>query len=376
MIHSYKFFLTSFPIILLAHFVICCQSDRSESPESQICNLRGATETSVGSTRDMEEVTIVGFPGLTDTEGPISLIKMLIQLPGFSGVPIMIKRPHENEDIYIHGQNAYATLVAQGMTTKNLLLVGESYGVLVAYAMTLYNTMRSDYNLNPLPGKQLNIKGLISIHGPWQGVSPVAGILNRYEQLQSFGLKSVIDACFQRFNISGYMIPKPLESLDPKRPFLQTVKRTLVKVDYPILALAGSNKGHYGFSPYDCFYTACTSSFKQKPLSFVFGRPTTSIIAEYEEKGHDGLIPIPSTLAEDIPTNDNFKRIKADAPHIHADFSIYPILLQAISRFVQTDIVPKYSPSIGSRSTPKEGIAFSKWLYFKGGKKTESYSMI
>ena len=171
-------------------------------------------------------ITIVAFPGLTDTTGPTSLTKMLCSLPGINPSPIIIKRPSENEDIRVHAMGAYEELVKSKNITKQepLLLVGESYGVLVAYTMVKYNDMRGKYSLNSSEDRQLNIKGLISIHGPWQGVPAAAGIYGRYQQLKSIGGAYVLEKCLNRFGLSDYMIPKPLADLDPKGYFPKMAK--------------------------------------------------------------------------------------------------------------------------------------------------------
>lgn len=343
-------YLKAFLFILYMHGMMGCNLDKARVPTPQPTPsiVSQASTPAVMPITEPEKVTIVGFPGLTDKTGPTSLIQMITKLKGINSDPIIILRPHENEAIYTHAQRAYNTLVEKGMAGKPLLLVAESFGVLVAYAMTVYNTMLSDYNLNLTQGKALHITGLISVHGPWQGVFPVSGLLGRYHQLQRLGFNSLLNTCFAKFNISDYMIPKPLEALDPEGEFVAVVKRTLLKTDYPILALAGSNTSVLGSSAYNQFREVCNTSWiKRKVLSLAFRSSAESIMEAYENEGEggldtgsDGLIPKRSVFAKDIRINhDNFTRIQADAPHIHASFYIYPKLIKAVSEFIQTRIL-------------------------------------
>lgn len=366
-------YLTIFLLLLLLHGIMGCQPGTQEAITPQPVDLAySATthpiETPITNAEAEEAVTIVAFPGLTDTTGPTSLTRMLCSLPGINPSPIIITRPSENEDIRFHAMHAYEELIKAEFFTKNnpLLLVAESYGVLIAYAMAKYNDMRGQYSLNSSEGRQLNIKGIISIHGPWQGVQAAAGIYGRYQQLQSIGGAYVLEKCLNRFGLGDYMIPKPLADLDPNGYFPNMAKQTLKDIDFPILAIAGSNEGRFGNSLYNPIREAYNSSgWKSKLLSFVFMQPIERIIQAYD-KGNDGLITTESALATGFTKNANFTCVQAEAPHIHSDFSLYPILVKAASMFTQENVLSAPSSSTASGVPEKAYIAIERYVSFKG----------
>lgn len=271
-----------------------------------------------------EPITIIGFPGLTDTTGPTTLIEPLLGKYNINKSYSMITRYSENEDIDTHIKNTYRMLIEEDRLHDRLLLIPESFGTYPAYGVT---------QTHP----ELNIAGMISIHAPWEGVSSAAHIIKTYQKLQNLHLGWVVDSSLDHCQLSNYKIPKALATLGPDSPFLQKVKETLPEVKYPILSLAGKSTGRTG--PYAYLYQLCKESKWKRLYSLGAGMvlgPTDHIIQEYE-LGNDGLVTTASALAATIPHKpSHFKGVLVDSTHFHHDFTSYPKLMQEVNGFMKT----------------------------------------
>lgn len=270
-----------------------------------------------------EPMTILGFPGLTDTKGPTTLIEPLLGTNNIGKSYTMITRASENEDIDTHIQDAYRTLMEEDRLRGRLFFVPESFGTYTAYGLTLKDP-------------RLNIAGMISIHAPWEGVSGAAHIIQAYQKLQTLHLGWLVDSSLDYYQLSNYKIPKALATLGPGGPFLQKIKKTLPEVTYPILALAGKSPVRTG--PYAYLYKICKESKWGRMYSFgasmVLG-PVDHIIQEYE-LGNDGLVTTASALAQNIPNKPtHFKGVVADATHFHYELNEYPKLWKEVIDFVK-----------------------------------------
>jgi hypothetical protein len=280
-------------------------------------------------TQDEEPMTIIGFPGLTDPHGPTSLIKHLlgrhIGKCEISESYIIVKRASENKDIETHIQDTYEFLQEKDLR-GSFLLVAESFGVYPAYGMTLR-----------YPKLNHHIAGMISIHGPWEGVSGAAHIVKTYQRLQTLRLGWLVDSLLDYYQFASYKIPKALETLNPNGPFLREVKETLPEVKYPILALAGKATERIG--PYKYLYKLCKESRLKRlyslGASIVLGN-VEDIFKEYEQQGNDGLVTTASALAANILGKPaHFKGVVADATHFHYELNEYPKLWKEVTDFVK-----------------------------------------
>lgn len=274
---------------------------------------------------DDEPMTIIGFPGLTDTQGPTTLIKPLLGKHNIGKSYTIITRTSENEYMETHIQNTYQTLSEEDRLHDRLLLVPESFGTYPAYGIT---------QAHP----ELNIAGMISIHGPWEGVSGAAHLLKTYQNLQTLHLGWAVDSLLARYQLPNYKIPKALATLDPHGPFVQKIKYSLPTVKYPILALAG-NKKQKRTGPYAYLYNLCKESKWRRVCSFgtsLFLGSIDNIIQEYE-LGNDGLVTTASALAANIPNKPtHFRGVVADATHFHYELTLYPELLKEVNDFLST----------------------------------------
>jgi len=272
---------------------------------------------------DNEPMTIIGFPGLTDTNGPTTLIEPLLGKHNIGKSYTMVTRASENENVETHIQNVYKTLREEDRLHDRLLLVPESFGIYPAYGVTMQYS-------------ELNIAGMISIHGPWEGVSGAAHIIEAYQKLQTLHLGWLVDSSLDYYQLSNYKIPKALATLGPHGPFLQKVRETLPEVTYPILALAGKSTARTG--PYAYLYKLCKESKWSRVYSWGAGMVLGSVdhMIQAYELGNDGLVTTASALAQSIakkPTH--FKGVVADATHFHYELNKYPKLWGEVTDFVK-----------------------------------------
>ncbi len=271
-----------------------------------------------------EPMTIIGFPGLTDTKGPTTLIEPLLDTYNIGKSYTMVTRASENQDVGTHIQDAYRTLREEDRLRGRLLLIPESFGTYPAYGLTVRYP-------------ELNIAGMISIHAPWEGVSGAAHIIKAYQKLQTLHLGWLVGSSLDYYQLSNYNIPKALATLSPHASFLQEVKETLPEVKYPILALAGKSTERTG--PYAYLYKLCKESkwgrVYSLGASMVLG-PVDHMLQEYE-LGNDGLVTTASALAENIANKPiHFKGVIADATHFHYDLNKYPRLCREVKEFLST----------------------------------------
>lgn len=270
-----------------------------------------------------DPMTIIGFPGLTDTQGPTSLIEPLLGKHNIGKSYTMITRNAENETIETHIQNVHQTLVEEDRLHDRLLFISESFGTYPAYGAAMQYSA-------------LNVAGMISIHAPWEGISGAAHIIQAYEKLHKWHLGWLVDSSLDYYQLSNYKIPKALATLSPHAPFLQKIKETLPSAKYPMLALAGKSPVRTG--PYAYLYQLCKESKWKKiyslGASMVLG-PVEQIIEAYE-LGNDGLVTTASALAENISNKPtHFKGVVADATHFHGELNQYPKLWQEVTNFVK-----------------------------------------
>ena len=259
---------------------------------------------------------IILLHGLWATGACFQKTKQQLQARLPEDIEIIVLTESENTSLSITQQAARLkdTLLAKGINKESyeLILLGHSQGGLRGYQF--YQEF----------GEQFDIKGLITMGTPWEGI-PTAAItkervnayLNNLAADYFLGTveyfrpssRELISEFVENF-FDAFRTHEPgVQDLVPKSKFLQQVAASLGKNKLPILAIAGSSDDFAKIVLTDQDYVAYVKDLKDLPLSvfkYILNLLYSGIVTGQPGERHDMAVSVSSQLADNIPKSGHF----------------------------------------------------------------------
>lgn len=276
-----------------------------------------------------QEQLVALFHGLADENGLNELQQKLLAEFHIYNIPIVAfsRSNSQTSSLEQQAQEVYNTLKKQA-ANKGIVLMGDSQGgVLVALVTLNY-------------GKQLNIKGIITNHSPWEG-APVASLTE--QELHQFMLDPTVNGITLLLSIMGIDLKQILKAnlehftqgpgakdLQTNSPVIQKIKSQLAHIQVPIVAIGGEQVSIMEA----LLHLFGISSMANSPHFLQIGNDIAPAWNQLVgSNNHDFLIPTSSQLATHITKGANFKGISIAGYHHYASLTAgqaYTAIVQAI----------------------------------------------
>ena len=331
-----------FLVISLAIFLTLT----SFSCNNETKNVKKPTQISINTK------AIILIHGLMDNGGLNKVSdKLAINFPEVQVIALN-RTSSKNSSIPTQAKEIFNELKEIGLNTKDIILIGDSQGGLVAWE--LYNTYK----------EQLNVRGIITNHTPWLGTPAanipkqeikkmndvIASIINHLPTIRSFSNLSTKGKIHHLF--SGFSSDAGIKDLESNSVYLQKVRRELPTTQIPILFLGGEVKD----------FSACIIPLIINTIINTLDLPADSpvfkdIITHLDSNStitkmvnklqkiwnnilgsspNDLLVPLDSQLANGVVNGENFQRHSIPNYHHYVSMTTPVIYSKLIDWITET----------------------------------------